>query len=1105
MSNSFKKVVACLLAVLMVMFSVPFTALADGPDTTVYTPDIQLQFGTLFDLNETTEEWVDNFANGPIETAGRGAEPDLSASALGGPILKATTSLDKTNAKLTVKGLTIEAADTENYDNNDLTPLDEDYNLQAGDAFTVTVRMDNVSSVYVATAEISYSGNIEPLYYTTNGKTGKNYAGAMGTADQVETDGAEWGKSAFPDGDPQSLYEGINSDEIGSELRTDYNGENYMYAEVLGPEDADWSEVSDSSALTKEDGTFGNDYAGKSVMATFTFVLKEDLDADHPIYFWVHNGSADGHGLADDGSDAFTGFTEGNYMPVHYNSDSAFGTTYVTNKFESIENQYNGTENFGSKKMTFMGVNENVQSSEPTCEHTNTTTTYENVVPSTCTVAGSRDVVVTCDDCGEEISRTKEDLPLAAHDYQAVVTPPTCTEQGYTTYSCKNCTDSYTSDYTDPTGHKMTKTDAVAATCTTKGTEAYWTCSTCHKMFSDENGTNEITEIVEIPAKNHDWGDPKSVDWDSLDTATGSVKVNYVCGNDDTHTKQETVTAAMDITQQQTEDDPELTKFTVTVGNFTDNKTVETKAAAGHTTHTYTVPVRLDWVGDTTTAKATFKCSKCEETVQYDATVTPVTKTPATCTEAAVWTYTAHYDGFTDISKDVTVGSPAGHTLEKTNAVPATCTTAGTEAYWTCSVCHKMFSDADAQNEIENPVAIPASGHVWGEWTQTTAPTASTKGVETRECSNCHEKETRDVDPLGVNITVAEYFVGEVTINGKEINNKAENVPFGTSYTLEVTDAKDYFKGWEMNGKIISTETTYKTTAYADVTVTPVFEVPDANLITVVFFDKFGNEVKAYNNMSIADYQAAIAADGIPTAQSYPSQKFVEWDTDDDTILGLTESKTIWAIYQKVESVTKYTVTVLDAEGADITATALDAAGFTNGEIPYDTKVTVTNDNAKGWALDTADGAVLSTSDTYSFFVGADITLVMLTDVEAEPTTTIVGSNRLAEPTTYKRYNIVATRNVPDGYTLLDYGFVYGKNMTKDDLVLENEGNKGSRDDSGNVKVTRAGTKNSTSNEFALNYGIKSAGNTVCARSFIAVQKGTDVRVIYSDLFTVES
>lgn len=40
------------------------------------------------------------------------------------------------------------------------------------------------------------------------------------------------------------------------------------------------------------------------------------------------------------------------------------------------------------------------------------------------------------------------------HDYQADVTAPTCTEMGYTVFTCSRCGDSYKGDYTDATGHK---------------------------------------------------------------------------------------------------------------------------------------------------------------------------------------------------------------------------------------------------------------------------------------------------------------------------------------------------------------------------------------------------------------------------------------------------------------------------------------------------------------------------------------------------------------------------------------------------------------------------------------------------------------------------
>lgn len=43
--------------------------------------------------------------------------------------------------------------------------------------------------------------------------------------------------------------------------------------------------------------------------------------------------------------------------------------------------------------------------------------------------------------------------------------------------------------------HVMTAHEAVAATCTTAGTSAYWECTGCGKFFSDEDGNSEIDDI----------------------------------------------------------------------------------------------------------------------------------------------------------------------------------------------------------------------------------------------------------------------------------------------------------------------------------------------------------------------------------------------------------------------------------------------------------------------------------------------------------------------------------------------------------------------------------------------------------------------------------
>ena len=70
------------------------------------------------------------------------------------------------------------------------------------------------------------------------------------------------------------------------------------------------------------------------------------------------------------------------------------------------------------------------------------------------------------------------------HSYTAVVTPPTCTEKGYTTHTC-SCGDSYVDTYTDALGHawdsgKVTK----QPTATETGVRTY-TCTRCHETKTE--------------------------------------------------------------------------------------------------------------------------------------------------------------------------------------------------------------------------------------------------------------------------------------------------------------------------------------------------------------------------------------------------------------------------------------------------------------------------------------------------------------------------------------------------------------------------------------------------------------------------------------------
>ena len=70
------------------------------------------------------------------------------------------------------------------------------------------------------------------------------------------------------------------------------------------------------------------------------------------------------------------------------------------------------------------------------------------------------------------------------HDYNSVVTAPTCTEDGYTTYTCKNdATHTYVGDEVAATGHTEETLEAVAPKCEATGLTEGKKCSVCDKVL----------------------------------------------------------------------------------------------------------------------------------------------------------------------------------------------------------------------------------------------------------------------------------------------------------------------------------------------------------------------------------------------------------------------------------------------------------------------------------------------------------------------------------------------------------------------------------------------------------------------------------------------
>ncbi len=80
------------------------------------------------------------------------------------------------------------------------------------------------------------------------------------------------------------------------------------------------------------------------------------------------------------------------------------------------------------------------------------------IVPATCTEDGG--TVRRCSCEGYYVDSYAEAL---GHDYQEVISAPSCTKQGCTTYTCANCGDSYADSYVDALGHKFE--DGICTVC----------------------------------------------------------------------------------------------------------------------------------------------------------------------------------------------------------------------------------------------------------------------------------------------------------------------------------------------------------------------------------------------------------------------------------------------------------------------------------------------------------------------------------------------------------------------------------------------------------------------------------------------------------------
>ena len=138
----------------------------------------------------------------------------------------------------------------------------------------------------------------------------------------------------------------------------------------------------------------------------------------------------------------------------------------------------------------------------------------------------------TCEYCGELYGSINKEIHA---DISSSYTDPTCTADGYTTFTCV-CGHSYVETNEGTAGHATSPVEEVAADCEIDGHKAYHDCVNCDKYFLDEAGTQEIENLEKwladasenggkLEATGHAWGD-----W----TQTNGEH-SRVCANDETH------------------------------------------------------------------------------------------------------------------------------------------------------------------------------------------------------------------------------------------------------------------------------------------------------------------------------------------------------------------------------------------------------------------------------------------------------------------------------------------------------------------------------------------------------------------------------------------
>ena len=357
----------------------------------------------------------------------------------------------------------------------------------------------------------------------------------------------------------------------------------------------------------------------------------------------------------------------------------------------------------------------------------------------------------TCGICGQDYYG---DHDLSHHN----AVPHTCTADGTVEYwDCSVCGKKFSdpngtaeitniSDPNDPARHSLVKTDEKAPTCTDNGNRAYWTCTECRNIFSDDAGLNPTTLAeVTVSATGHTW----SNDWSSDGTGHWHDCVNANCPITENNQKvgYAVHTPGADAT--------ETTPQTCDVCGY------ELAPSLGHIHANHLTFIAE--VPETCTAdgvKAHYEC-ECGKLFADDQAATEVTleslKIAAHHTYGTDWESDNDDDHYHICSVCSGKADVTPHSYDSGMiTIPATEATEGVKTY-TCSVCHHTKTETVPKLSHTHSLSVDYSKDETGHWhacsgctekvdfeahtedsgTVTVQPTETTEGIRVYSCTVC--------------------------------------------------------------------------------------------------------------------------------------------------------------------------------------------------------------------------------------------------------------------------------------------------------------------------------------------------------------------------------